>query len=108
MPKKLSLSKKIYGKGPRKLVGDIISSNVNTVKVREYKMALQPYTFIVEEIKGVKKIIYIENLGEDFFSNENVYDINYIKNLKVEFVKNYTEKSINILLSKNRLKIKSI
>jgi hypothetical protein len=103
MSKKLSLGERLIG-GPRKLVRDIISPNVHTAIVQKYRMGLQTYTFIVKRIKGVQKIIYIQNQGEDFFSKENVYDINYIKDLKVEFVKNYTKKEE----SKIRLREKTL
>ena len=105
---KISLGERLIG-GPRKLVGDIFSSNVETVKVQKYRMGLQTYTFIVKRIKGVRKIIYIEKLENEFFSNENVYDINYIKNLKVECVKNFTkEEHFKIVLYTKTLQTKSI
>ena len=106
--KKLSLGERLIG-GPRKLVRDIISSGVNTAIVQKYRMGLQTYTFILKRIKGVQKIIYIQNLENEFFSKENVYDINYIKDLKVEFVKNYTENErLKIRLREKTLQTKCI
>ena len=84
MTGRIKLGEKYFG--PKILVGELISSNVRTFRVQQYKMGLQTYTFILKNIQGMKKIIYIQNLGNEFFSNESVYNIDYIKNLKIECI----------------------
>jgi len=84
MTGKNSLYKKYFG--PRTYVGDLISSNLRTLRVKKYRMGLQTYTFIRLYINGVKQIIYIQNLENEFFSNKNVYNMDYIKDLKVECI----------------------
>ena len=94
--------------GPKILVGELISSNVRIFHVQQYKMGLQTYTFILKNIQGVRKIIYVQNLGNDFFSNESVYNINYIKNLKVECVMDFNKEYKKISLRSRTLKSKYI
>ena len=106
------LGEKLYNPkkyGRIRVVSDIISPNVQGATVQQYRKGHQTYTFIVKKIQGFLKIIYIQNLKKDFFSNENVYDINYIKSLNVEFVKKFTKKERSkINLCEKTLQTKSI
>lgn len=106
MTGRIKLGEKYFG--PKILVGELISSNVRTFHVQQYKMGLQTYTFILKNIQGVKKIIYVQNLGNDFFSNESVYNIDYIKNLKVECVMDFNKEYKKISLRSRTLKSKYI
>jgi hypothetical protein len=97
MTGKNTLYKKYFG--PITYVGDLVSSNLQTLRVKKYRMGLQTYTFIRLYINGVKKIIYIQNLENEFFSNKNVYNMNYINDLKVEYImddSNEENKKINL------------
>jgi hypothetical protein len=90
-------------------VGDVIHPNVRNLSVKKYRNGLQTYTFIRLYINNVKQIIYIQNLGKEFFSNENVYDIDDIKNLKVECIVNDSiEENKKISLRKHTLQSKYI
>jgi hypothetical protein len=106
MTGRIKLGEKYFG--PKILVGELISSNVRIFHVQQYKMGLQTYTFILKDFQCAKKIIYIQNLGNDFFSNENVYNINYIKNLKVECVIDFNKEYKKIRLCSRTLKSKYI
>jgi len=101
-----SLGEKYFGL--KRSVGKLISSNVRTFLVQKYRKGLQTYTFIVKNIQGMKKIIYVQNLGNEFFSNESVYNIDYIKNLKVECVMDFNKEYKKISLRSRTLKSKYI
>ena len=101
-----SLGEKYFGL--KRSVGKLISSNVRTFLVQKYRNGLQTYTFIVKNIGGIKKIIYIQNLENEFFSNENVYNIDYIKNLKVECVMDFNKEYKKIKCCSRTLQSKYI
>ena len=101
-----SLGEKYFGL--KRSVGKLISSNVRTFLVQKYRKGLQTYTFIVKNIGGIKKIIYIQNLENEFFSNENVYNIDYIKNLKVECVMDFNKEYKKIKCCRRTLQSKYI
>jgi hypothetical protein len=94
--------------GQKKMVRDIISFNVRSFRVQKYKIGLQTFTFILKNINGIKKIIYIQNLEKDFFSEESEYNIDYIKNLKVECVKNFKKEYRKIRLCSRTFQSKYI
>ncbi len=104
--KNISLGEKYFG--PQMFVGDIIFFNVRSFRVQKYKMGLQTYTFILKNINGIKKIIYIQNLEKDFFSDESEYNIDYVKNLKVECVKNFKKEYNKIRLYNKTIETKYI
>ena len=107
MTGKNTLYKKYFG--PITYVGDLISSNLRTLRVKKYRMGLQTYTFIRLYINGVKKIIYIQNLENEFFSNKNVYNMNYINDLKVESIMDDSkEENKKISLRRRSLQSKEI
>jgi hypothetical protein len=92
----INLHKKYFG--PIMSVRDVIPYTVGNIKVQKYRMGLQNYTFIRVSIDGIKKVIYIQNLGNEFFSEESVYDIDYIKDLKVECIRNFNQEYNKIRL----------
>ena len=84
MTEKISLGEKYFGK--RIVLGTLIHSSARSLCIKKYRMGLQNYTFIRLYINGIKKIVYIQNLGKEFFSKENEYNFDYIKDLKVECI----------------------
>jgi len=96
MAGRISLGEKYFG--PIMCVRDVIPNTVGNIRVQKYKMGLQNCTFIRVSIDGIKKVIYIQNLENEFFSKESVYDINYIKDLKVECIRNFNQEYNKIRL----------
>jgi len=86
--------------GQKKLVRDFFLFDED-ILVQKYKMGLQTFTFIVKNIDGIEKIIYIQNLEKDFFLEESVYNIDYIKNLNVH-CENIFDKEYNQIILSNR------
>ena len=84
MTENISLGKKYFGE--RIFLGTLIHSNSTSICIKKYRMGLQNYTFIRLYINGIKKIVYIQNLENEFFSKENKYNFDYIKGLKVEYI----------------------
>jgi uncharacterized protein YlbG (UPF0298 family) len=112
MPKRITLGKKIrvsqINLGKQKfqripVVCDIIYGNVQTLKVIQYSMGLTTYTIIQAGINGMYKILYIPNLEKDFFSDENVNNLDYIKDLEVLRIKNSNTDFEEINLNRRNL-----
>jgi hypothetical protein len=112
MPRRIPLGQKIrlgqINLGKQKFrtipaVSDLISGNVQTLKVIQYSMGLTTYTIIQAGINGMYKILYIPNLEKDFFSDENVDNLDYIKDLKVLRIKNSNTEFEEINMNRRNL-----
>jgi hypothetical protein len=112
MPRRIPLGQKIrlsqINLGKQKfqripVVCDIIYGNVQTLKVIQYSMGLTTYTIIQAGINGMYKILYISNLEKDFFSDENVNNLDYIKYLQVLRIKNSNTDFEEINLNRRNL-----
>ena len=107
MSRRFKLGEKYFGQ--RMYVGDLISSNIRFLGVKKYRIGLQHYTFIRLYINGVKKIIYIENLKNEFFSDQHVCNMNYIRSLKVEYIMDDSEEENEKIRSRSKtLQLKEI
>ena len=92
----------------RKFVSDVIHPNLQKVRVQRFRMGIQYRTFIRLYIGGIRKIIYIQNLGSEFFSKESVHNFDYIKGLKVECIKDSVQEYKKISLNRQPLQSKYI
>lgn len=101
MSKKTEQKLKILSLGERlmgapKFVGETdFHDNQETLTIYSFQKGLQTYTFIPVTDDGFVKILFIEILEKDFFSDTRDYD--YVKNLRVLHTTNNDKKFRNFI-----------